>query len=286
MIQQSSLDKYRSQLFGDPKIQPSAHIVLGSGFGQALSGLSTGSWIQKNEISFGAVPGLSHSTVMDHPGKFRLYQHEKSKKYVVFQMGRIHGYEGHTPQEVVTPVLLSRFSGCENFVLTNAAGGLDLKMNPGEVMVIKDQVNMTGENPLHGPNPKGPDGQEYGPRFLDMGNCYHPQWRDKLKAILTKEKFKHHEGIYLGLMGPTFETHAEVRLFSSWGMGSVGMSTVWETIALRHSGAKVAGLSMISNMGAGLVEQSLDHHDIVNTTRQSAAQIIKCVSLFLEEEIL
>lgn len=286
MIQQSSLDLFKQKLLSSGSPVPSAHVVLGSGFGNALTGLSAGSWKMKTEISFAEVPGLSPSSVVDHAGAFRVYVHEKSQKSVIFQMGRIHGYEGHSPQAVVQTVLLSRFLGCENFILTNAAGGLDKQMNPGEVMIISDHINLTGMNPLYGPNPKRPDGIECGPRFPDMGNAYDEKWRVVLKKILNREKFKFHEGVYLGLQGPSFETHAEVRLFSSWGAKSVGMSTVWETIALRHSGARVAGLSMISNFAAGLSEQALVHDDIVKTCRSSAAQIIKCVSLFLEEEIL
>lgn len=286
MIQQSSLNLFKQKLTDSGAPLPSAHVVLGSGFGSALTGLSAGSWKMAAEISFAEVPGLSPSSVMDHAGAYRVYVHEKSKKSVLFQMGRIHGYEGHSPQAVVQTVMLSRFLGCENYILTNAAGGLDKQMTPGEVMVISDQINFTGMNPLYGPNPKRPDGQEVGPRFPDMGNAYDDKWRASLKKILNREKFKFHEGVYLGLLGPSFESHAEVRLFASWGAKSVGMSTVWETIALKHSGARVAGLSMISNLGAGLAEQSLNHEDIIKTCRSSAAQIIKCASLFLEEEVL
>ncbi len=291
MIQQASLNLFKAKLTANKVPLPVAHVVLGSGFGQALAGLSAGSrsgetWKQAAEISFNEIPGLSGSTVMDHAGAYRLYVHTKSKKSVLFQMGRIHGYEGHSPQDVVQTVLLSRFLGCENYILTNAAGGLDKKMKPGEVMVISDQINLTGMNPLYGPNPKNHLGKEFGPRFPDMGNLYDKEWRTSLKKILKEKKIKHHEGVYLGLQGPSFETHAEVRLFSAWGAKSVGMSTVWEAIALKHAGARVAGLSMISNLGAGIVEQSLNHEDIIKTCRSSAAQIINCVSLFLEKEIL
>lgn len=287
MIQQSSLKLFRQKLEANKCLTtPAAHVVLGSGFGAALSGLSASSWKALCDINFGDVPGLTPSTVMDHAGAFRVYRHEKSGKTVVFQMGRIHGYEGHTAQAVVQTVLLTRFLGCENYILTNAAGGLDKKMKPGEVMVISDQINLTGMNPLYGPNPLNPEGKEFGPRFPDMGDVYSKKWRDGLKKILKDKKIKFHEGVYLGLLGPSFETHAEVKLFSSWGAKSVGMSTVWEAIALKHSGARVAGLSMISNLGAGLSKQALVHDDIVKTCRGSASKIINAVSLFLEKEVL
>jgi purine-nucleoside phosphorylase len=286
MVEQKSIDfllgKYKSMQVS----VPSAHIVLGSGFGQALDALPAAQWDQKGEISFTEVPGLFHSTVPDHAGKYRVYKHKASGKTVQFQMGRLHGYEGHPPRSIVQTVMIPRLCGVENFLLTNAAGGLDLAMKPGDVMLIGDHVNMTGTNPLIGENPKRPDGSEIGPRFPDMGNIYQPAWRKALKPLLEKQNLGVHEGTYLGLMGPVFETHAEVRLFAQWGMKAVGMSTVWEAIVLKHSGAKLAGLSLISNMGAGLTDQQLDHYAILETCRKSAAQIITGVGQLLESEIL
>lgn len=283
MIQQASLDQYKTRLAGHV---PVAHVVLGSGFGTALSSLKASEWSLLKEFSFAEIPGLSASTVADHAGAFRHYLHVASKKSVIFQMGRIHGYEGHSPQKVVLPVLLSRLAGTSKFILTNAAGGLDPQMKPGEVMIITDQVNLTGQSPLTGPNPKDPQGNELGPRFPDMGHAYDPELRAKLKTLLNKKSLTHHEGIYLGLNGPAFETFAEVRLFAQWGMKAVGMSTVWETLALRHTKAQVVGLSMISNLAAGLSNQGLEHEAIVETCRSSAAKIIEVVSDLLATEIL
>lgn len=286
MVEQKSIDfllaKYQDLQIPLPKV----HIVLGSGFGQALDHLSTQSWTLKGEIAFAEVPGLVSSTVPDHAGRYRLYQHSPSGQVVQFQMGRLHGYEGHPPRAIVRTVMIPRLCGIENFLLTNAAGGLDMHMKPGDVMLISDHVNMTGHNPLIGENPRFPDGRELGPRFPDMGNAYDASWRKSLRHHLTHEKISVHEGVYMGLMGPTFETHAEVRLFSQWGMKAVGMSTVWEAVALKHSGAKLAGLSLISNLGAGLSSQQLDHYAILDTCRKSAAQIVTALGRFLEAEIL
>lgn len=286
MVEQKSIDfllgKYKSLQLPVPK----AHIVLGSGFGQALNHLPPTVWELKAEIPFNQVPGLLSSTVPDHAGCYRLYQHARTGQVVQYQMGRLHGYEGHSPRQIVQTVMIPRACGVENFILTNAAGGLDMKMNPGDVMVISDHVNMTGTSPLIGENPKYPNGQEVGPRFPDMGNAYIPAWRQSLRPLLEKQGLKVHEGVYMGLMGPVFETHAEVRLYAQWGMKAVGMSTVWETIVLKHSGAKVAGMSLISNMGAGLTDQQLDHYAILETCRKSAAQIISAVGAFLDAEIL
>lgn len=286
MVQQKSIDtlleKYQALRISVPK----AHVVLGSGFGQALDVLPASKWTLKGEIPFHEIPGLVSSTVPDHAGRYRIYQHQRSGHTVQFQMGRLHGYEGHDPALVVLPVMIPRLCGVENFLLTNAAGGLDMSMKPGDAMVIEDHINMTGKNPLIGENPKSPDGRELGPRFPDMGNAYDGLWRKSLKSFIHKQGLGVHDGVYMGLLGPTFETHAEVKLYARWGISAVGMSTVWETISLRHSGARVAGLSLISNLGAGLSDQHLDHFVILETCRKSAAQIILGTSEFLESEVL
>ena len=286
MIQKNSVLEYQQILKKLGAEIPTAHIVLGSGFGAALDSLPAKSWEAVGEISFSQIPGISQSTVQDHVGKYRLYRHLSTKKIVQFQMGRLHGYEGHDPRQVVQPVMIPRVAGVENFILTNAAGGLDRAMNPGDVMLIEDHVNLTGKNPLIGENPKDHTGKELGLRFPDMGHCYRPEWRARLQTHLEAEKVAVHKGIYLGLLGPTFETHAEVRLYSSWGMKAVGMSTVWETISLHHSGAKLAGISLISNLGAGLSNVALNHNDILDTCRISAAQIMRGLSEFLSVDIL
>ena len=286
MVQKNSILEYQQILKKLGAEIPAAHIVLGSGFGTALDSLPPKTWETIGEISFSQIPGVLQSTVQDHVGRYRLYRHLPTKKVVQFQMGRLHGYEGHDPRQVVQPVMIPRLAGVENFILTNAAGGLDRAMNPGDVMLIEDHVNLTGKNPLIGENPKDPQGKELGPRFPDMGHCYRPEWRARLQTHLEAQKVNVHKGIYLGLLGPTFETHAEVRLYASWGMKAVGMSTVWETIALHHSGAKLAGLSLISNLGAGLSNAQLNHNDILDTCRTSAAQVMRGLSEFLSVDLL
>lgn len=286
MIQKNSIETYQRLLQKLGSATPFAHIVLGSGFGTSLDALPASTWEKIGEIGFGEIPGMLESTVQDHAGRYRLYRHKTSGKVVQFQMGRLHGYEGHEPSAIVQTVMIPRICGVENFLLTNAAGGLLGSMSPGDVMIIEDHVNMTGKNPLIGHNPKSPDGRELGPRFPDMGNCYRPEWRARLQHHLEAQKIGVHKGIYLGVLGPTFETHAEVRLYANWGMGTVGMSTVWETIALHHSGAKLAGLSLVSNLGAGLSDQALSHEEILETCRLSAAKIMQGISAFLTTDLL
>jgi purine-nucleoside phosphorylase len=198
-------------------------------------------------------------------------------------MGRLHGYEGLDASAVAYPVMIPRLCGTKQFLLTNASGGLAANFRPGDVMIIRDHVNLTGKNPLVGPNPTDLEGTELGPRFPDLGDLYDAAWRMRLEKCCLGQGLNVHEGTYLGVLGPSFETPAEVRLFASWGLHAVGMSTVWEAIALRHSGATVAGLSLISNFGAGLSAEKLDHTTILNTSRAAASKIIAALdSAFAE----
>jgi purine-nucleoside phosphorylase len=254
---------------------PRWHIVLGSGFGSALDHFS---WELAGELSFAELPALHKSTVQDHAGNYRFYR--RGATVVCFQMGRLHGYEGHAAAAVARTVMIPRLAGVEEFLLTNASGGLGKDFRPGDVMLIRDHVNLTGQNPLTGPNPVHvTGGKELGPRFPDLCDAYDAAWRERLARHCGSKGLRVHEGVYLGVTGPSFETPAEVKLFAGWGMHAVGMSTVWEAIALRHSGARVAGLSLISNLGAGLSSQKLEHETILKTSRASAAQIIGALEL-------
>jgi purine-nucleoside phosphorylase len=273
MLQASSA--YRSYLERSSLPVPSLHVVLGSGFGAALESVP---WKKVGELSFTEIPGFPPSTVPDHAGCYRFYSH--GKKVISCQMGRLHGYEGHEAALVARTVMAPRLAGVENFILTNASGGLSREFLPGDVMLIRDHVNLTGRNPLVGENPVGEEGRELGPRFPDLSRLYDPEWRRALSGLCRQEGLRVHEGIYLGVLGPSFETPAEVRLYAAWGMHAVGMSTVWEAIALKHSGARVAGLSLISNHAAGMVEGSLDHLEILETCRASAARVLSALVNF------
>jgi purine-nucleoside phosphorylase len=274
-----SLTKYRDFLRQHSLPTPKLHVVLGSGFGTALDQFP---WERVADLSFADIPDFPPSTVQDHAGTYRFYR--KGNDVVCFQMGRLHGYEGHAANVVTRTVMLPRKAGVQNFLLTNASGGLGAGYRPGDVMVIRDHVNLTGQNPLTGANPVGPDGKELGPRFPDMCNLYDPSWRKRLHGLMKAQGLGVQEGVYLGIAGPSFETPAEVQLFAAWGLHAVGMSTVWEAIALKHSGAKVGGLSLISNLGAGLAEGvTLDHTMILETCRASASRIVEGIRLFVEE---
>ncbi len=258
--------------------KPTCHVVLGSGFGSALDSLCAdgGRYQEKSRLSFTQVPGLPGSTVVDHAGVFRLVKDRVNGKTYLFQQGRLHGYEGHLASVAVWPVMLGRAAGIENFLLTNAAGGINRQFAPGDAMLITDIVNLSGQNPLTGENPVAPSGKPWGPRFPEMGSIFDQNWTNSLVKDLEAEKVRVHRGVYLGIGGPSFETPAEIRLFGDWKMDAVGMSTVWESIALKHSGARIAGLSLISNMACGIIKgEKLEHESIVKTCRDSAEAIVR-----------
>lgn len=262
---------------------PSAHVVLGSGFGaaleQILSEASFGAWKKTCECGFEKIQGLRRSTVEGHSGKFVVLKNAKGH-HVLLQVGRLHGYEGYTPRDVVAPLMISRAAGTPKFILTNSSGSLDPLFSPGDVMIIEDHVNLTGQNPLAGENPVNPvTGAPFGPRFPDLGKLYDKEFNHSLRESCKKQGLTTRKGVYLGVPGPSFETPAEVRLFSSWGMSAVGMSTVWEAIALAHSGATVGALALISNAGCGLKgpNKPLDHHEILLTSKAAAVKILSAV---------
>ncbi len=265
---------------------PSLHVVLGSGLSSEFDNISLDkNWETRGSVPFGNVPGLNPSSAPGHAGVFKYFFHKKLKKSVTFQLGRLHGYEGLTPRQVVLPLVAAFQAGTTNFLLTNAAGSLNKKFAVGSVMLIKDHVNMTGLNPLLGANPTGINGQALGARFPDMSNVYNLDMQKNLRSVLKKNKLKVNEGIYLGLLGPAYETPAEVKLYSSWGMGAVGMSTVWEAMALQHLRARLAGLSFISNMGCGLDKHPLRHEDVEAIGKKISKQLLESLFDFAEKEL-
>lgn len=265
---------------------PALHIVLGSGLSGALEGATPKGWTSLGEVPFADVNGLRASTAPGHRGTFRFYKSATGQTLCV-QAGRVHGYEGLTSREAVSPVMVSRTAGTKRFLLTNAAGALNPAFKVGSLMLIRDHVNLTGANPLVGPNPVGADGQPLGPRFPDMSAVYSPAMRARLESVLREEARGLYvtEGVYLGLMGPTYETPAEVRLFSSWGLDAVGMSTVWEAISLKHAGAEVGGLSFISNMGCGMAPGPLSHEEVEVEGRRVAGKLVPALFDYARLEI-
>ena len=226
---------------------PKTVLVLGSGLGRFADKLS-GARI----VSYADIPGFSRSTVAGHSGN--LIAGDVAGTPLAVMQGRIHAYEGHPPQALATPIRILRKLGVERLILTNASGGLRTEMSAGTLMIVEDHINFCGFNPLVGPND-----DSIGPRFPDMTDAYDPELRALLAAAAREAGVKVRTGIYLYTLGPNFETPAEVRMFAALGADTVGMSTVPECLVARHCGMKVAALSLVTNLAAGITKGPLSH---------------------------
>ncbi len=230
--------------------KPKVGVVLGSGLGVFVEQIE-----DKTIIPYSEIPYFKKTTVEGHEGRLILGK-VKGVEVAVLQ-GRFHAYEGLPMEEVVFPVRLLSILGISTLVLTNAAGGINLKYRPGDLVLINDHINLMGRNPLVGPN-----NNEMGPRFPDMTHAYKPELIAIMKEVSKGLGHEIHEGVYAGVLGPTYETPAEIKMIRVLGGDMVGMSTVPEAIAANHLGLKVCGVSCITNMGAGIVDQTLKHEDI------------------------
>src|SRR5512141_1200764 len=228
---------------------PRAGIVLGSGLGSLAGDLE-----DPVAIPFADLPGWPAATAPGHVG--RLVLGRLGGVPVVMLQGRFHMYEGNDPGLVVQPVLLFRKLGAALVLLTNAAGGVNPDFGPGTLMVISDHLNLTGRTPLLGPN-----ADELGPRFADMTDVWTPRLRTRMHAAGAAEGVDLQEGVYAGLLGPTYETPAEVRMLRTLGADAVGMSTVIEAIAARWAGLDVCGVSVVTNAGAHYTGPALTYEE-------------------------
>ena len=190
--------------------------------------------------------------------------------------GRLHLYEGHDPGLVVQPVLLMGRLGARIVVLTNAAGGVDPGYGPGTLMIIGDHINLTGRSPLLGPN-----ADAIGPRFTDLTVVWSPRLRARLRAAFAAEGVDHTEGVYVGLLGPSYETPAEVRMLRTLGADAVGMSTVLEAIAARWAGIEVCGVSLVTNAGAGYTGQPLTHEEVLASGALAGPNLARVIRRFV-----
>lgn len=229
---------------------PKTAVVLGSGLGEFVEQLS-----DKITVPFEDIPHFKLTKVEGHRGALTFGK--ISNTPVLLLQGRIHAYEGHALHEVVFGVRTLALLGIQNFILTNASGGINLNYQPGDLSLIVDHLNLTGMNPLLGPNI-----DSFGARFPDMGEAYNPELNQIIMDSAKSLNKTLHTGIYVGVLGPTYETPAEIKMMRTLGGDMVGMSTVPETIALHHMGKRVAGISCITNMGAGILKQKLKHEDI------------------------
>ncbi len=270
------------------KIQsPERHFVLGSGISQALDSLGkklSHIWEERFSISFSDVPGLTMPTANTHQGLYRYFVHRETEKSICFQCGRLHGYEDISPQKVVRNVMEPLLAGTKKFTLTNIGGGLRSDLSIGTIIALKDHVNFTGKSPLTGPNPTDHNGEPLGDRFPHMEKIYSENTRNKIINELQMAGVHVQEGTYICVPGPNLETPAEIKLFAQWGLDVVGMSTVWEAIALKHAGAEVTGFSMISNPGSGLKGSEIKDEDMLKHVKIHSEKMLQGFLCFCNKE--
>ncbi len=250
---------------------PRVGMVLGSGLGNLADELS-----EPTAIPFADLPGWPVATAPGHVG--RLLLGRLAGVPVAALQGRFHLYEGNAPGLVVQPVLLFRQLGARMVVLTNAAGGVNPAFGPGTLMAITDHLNLTGRTPLMGPN-----ADELGPRFADLTDVWAPGLRARLHAAAAAEDIPLEEGIYAGLLGPSYETPAEVRMLRTLGADAVGMSTVLEAIAARWVGLEVCGVSLVTNAGAGYTGQPLSHEEVLSAGAEAGPRLARVLRRFVAE---
>lgn len=251
------------------KAKPAIGLILGSGLGDFAQQLE-----HAIQIPFTELPGMPVTTVSGHTGVFVIGSY--AGKLIVALNGRVHYYEGYSQQEITIAVRVMRRLGVRTLILTNAAGGVNLTFEPGTLMLISDHINLSGSNPLIGPNL-----DSFGPRFPDMSEIYTACLREKLMAQAQKEQIPLREGVYVMYSGPSYETPAEIRAFRTLGGDAVGMSTVPEAIVASHCGMQVLGMSCITNMAAGVLKVKLNHAEVVETANRVKARFTRVLQLAL-----
>jgi purine-nucleoside phosphorylase len=254
-LTQSTPDQAARIISKASRLRPTLAIVLGSGFGSLVEKV-----IVEVEIPYEKLPGFPRPAVSGHAG--RLIIGKLAEVPVIILSGRAHFYEGHEMSAVTFAVRTMAALGIRDLMLTNAAGGINSRFRAGDFMALKDHINFMGTNPLRGPH----FGQ--GPRFVDMTTAYDPGLRKLLWAAGKKAGARLHEGVYLGVSGPSYETPAEITAFERLGADAVGMSTVPEAIVARQCGMKVAGISCITNLAAGRGNAPLSHAEVLDTAEK------------------
>jgi len=246
-------------------VRPEIGLILGSGLGVLGDDLE-----DSVTIPYADIPHFPVSTVEGHAGELVLGKLQG--RSVALMRGRFHMYEGYEPERTALPVRVMKALGVGSLLVTNAAGGINLAYKPGNLMLISDHLNLTGRNPLVGPNDNA-----LGVRFPDMSEAYSRRLRAIARQTAEELGIAVQEGVYAGLLGPNYETPAEIRMLRTMGADAVGMSTVSEVIVARHSGIEVLGISCISNMAAGILDQPLSHEEVMETTELVKAQFISLV---------
>lgn len=254
---------------------PRTALVLGSGLGSLADELQ-----DPVAVPYGEIPHFPAATAPGHAGRLLAGRLEGTP--VLMMQGRFHRYEGHEPSRIVFPVRVLKCLGVARLLLTNASGGVQPRFQPGDFMLMTDHLNLSGCNPLVGPNDEA-----IGPRFFDLSRAYDPALRDLARRAAGELGIQLHEGVYAWFSGPSFETPAEVRMARLLGADAVGMSTVPEVIAAVHCGLRVLGISCITNLAAGILDQPVTAEEVFETSRRRGpvfSALMRRIVALAEEE--
>ncbi|MBU9724035.1 MULTISPECIES: purine-nucleoside phosphorylase [Bacillaceae] len=271
MVSKNEIIKIAELIRKKSQFQPKIGLILGSGLGVL------GDEIEDSvKIPYSDIEGFPTSTVAGHKGQ--LVIGNLNGQQVIAMQGRFHYYEGYSMEQVTLPVRVMKELGVSQLIVTNAAGGVNESFEPGDLMLINDHLNLTGTNPLIGPND-----ESLGVRFPDMSKAYSPTLLELAKKTAEQLDIQVKEGVYAGNPGPAYETPAEIRMIRTLGGDAVGMSTVPEVIVARHSDMEVLGITCISNMAAGILDQPLSHEEVIETTEKVKANFLKFVKAIVRD---
>ena len=268
-------------IYAATDVRPTLGIILGSGLGSFASQVENAL-----RIPYAEIPHFPTSTVQGHSG--HLVLGTIAGVSVAVMQGRVHAYEGYPLSEVTFPTRVLGLVGCKTLIVTNAAGGINTGYQQGSLIAISDHINLTGSNAALGPNePRFATSPGAGQRFFDMSAAYPPRLRKLATEEASRQGFQLAEGVYLAVLGPSFETPAEIRAFRTLGADLVGMSTVHETIVARHMGLEVLGISLVTNMAAGVVAQgqqtaeTIHHEDVMEVGRRAEKQFTSLLTALI-----
>jgi purine-nucleoside phosphorylase len=259
----------RKYLESRTTLRPRVAAVLGSGLGAFAQELARAA-----RMPYADIPHWPRSTAVGHAGE--LIVGKIGKTPIAIMSGRAHLYEGYTPQQVTLPVRVLGSLGVRSIVLTNAAGGINLEFKRGGLVLLSDHINLQGSSPLTGPNL-----DDFGPRFPDMTEAYSKQCRELARQVARELNIEITEGVYAAMLGPSYETPAEIRYLRAIGADLVGMSTVPEVIVANHMGMKVVGISCVTNMAAGILPQKIDHEEVLETGRMVRGTLVRFLKALL-----
>jgi purine-nucleoside phosphorylase len=258
-------------------VQPRLGLILGSGLGDFASQVQNPVAIPYSEI-----PHFPQSTVAGHSG--RLVLGTIAGVPVAVMQGRVHAYEGYSMHQVTFPTRVLGLLGINRLVVTNAAGGINTRYGQGAIVALSDHINLTGANAALGPNePRFGLTSSHGQRFFDMSAAYSPRLRTLARNEAARQGWTLDEGVYIAVLGPSYETPAEIRAFRTLGADLVGMSTVHEVIVARHMGIEVLGLSVVTNMAAGVLDQPINHEEVMQIGQRIAAQFTNLLTALIPQ---